>query len=150
MFNGEIRLYWLTLGLMQVAYFILLITKYTMLSVVVLWSNERLHFEMMHGLVRCPSSYFDTTPSGRLINKFSNDLGILDSILAYTFIDTIEGPIISIIMLINIFQINLFFIPPGLLNILVIVVFFIYCRSTIVESKQLDLRSKTPVFNMFN
>jgi hypothetical protein len=38
---------------------------------------------MFHGLTRCPSSYFDTTPTGRLLNKFSNDLGILDSTLLF-------------------------------------------------------------------
>ena len=44
---------------------------------------------MMHGLVRCPSNYFDTTPTGRLINKFSNDLGILDNTMAFVFTDMI-------------------------------------------------------------
>lgn len=58
---------------------------------------------MVHGLVRCPSGYFDITPTGRLINKFSNDLGILDNTLVFVFTDMIEGPIISLIMLANIF-----------------------------------------------
>jgi ATP-binding cassette subfamily C (CFTR/MRP) protein 1 len=44
---------------------------------------------MIHGLVRCPSSYFDTTPTGRLVNKFSNDLGILDNTLSFVFVDMI-------------------------------------------------------------
>jgi hypothetical protein len=48
---------------------------------------------MIHGLVRSPSSYFDTTPTGRLNNKFSNDLGIMDSSLQFVLIDAIEGPI---------------------------------------------------------
>jgi ATP-binding cassette subfamily C (CFTR/MRP) protein 4 len=104
---------------------------------------------MIHGLVRCPSSYFDTTPTGRLINKFSNDLGILDNTLSFVFVDMIEGPIVSLIMLANIFQINLFFIPPGIITLIFLVYFFIFCKPTIVESKQLDLRTKTPVFNIF-
>ncbi len=104
---------------------------------------------MIHGLVRCPSSYFDTTPTGKLINKFSNDLGILDDTLSFVFTDMIEGPIISIIMLANIFQINVFFIPPGVVTLIFLVYFFTFCKPTIVESKQLDLRTKTPVFNIF-
>jgi len=44
---------------------------------------------MIHGLVRCPSSYFDVHPSGRLINKFSNDLGILDNTLPFVMIDIV-------------------------------------------------------------
>lgn len=87
---------------------------------------------MIHGLVRCPSSYFDTTPTGRLINKFSNDLGILDNTLAFVMMDTVEGPIIGIIMVVNIFEINLLFIPPGLINIAFIIFYFMFCKKTIV------------------
>jgi ABC-type multidrug transport system fused ATPase/permease subunit len=87
---------------------------------------------MIHGLVRCPSGYFDTTPTGRLINKFSNDLGILDNTLAFVMMDTVEGPMVGIIMIVNIFQINLFFIPPGVINIAFIIFYFIFCKKTIV------------------
>jgi ABC-type multidrug transport system fused ATPase/permease subunit len=31
--------------------------------------------------MRSPASFFDSTPSGILINKFSNDLGVIDSSL---------------------------------------------------------------------
>ena len=105
---------------------------------------------MIHGLVRCPSSYFDKTPTGKLINKFSNDLGILDNTMAFVFTDMIEGPIICLIMLANIFQINVMFIPPGFVTIIFLIFFFNYCKPSIVESKQLDLKTRTPVFNIFS
>jgi hypothetical protein len=52
-------------------------------------------------------------------------------------------------MLANIFQINPLFIPPGAISIACLIFFFIYCKPAIIESKQLDLRTKTPVFKMF-
>ena len=148
-FFRDFQIYWLVLGIMQIFYFLFLCLKYALLSIVVLGSNEKLHEDMIHGLVRCPSSYFDTTPTGRLINKFSNDLGILDNTMSFVFTDMIEGPIISLIMLANIFQINLLFIPPGVITIIFLIYFFIFCKKSIVESKQLDLRTRTPVFNIF-
>lgn len=122
--------------------------KYFLLNLIVLNSNEAIHEHMIQGLVRTHSSFFDTTPSGRLTNKFSNDLGILDNMLAFVFTDSIEGPIVSLIMLANVFSINMYFIPLGVLNICFLVAYFLYCKRAIVSAKQLDLQTKSPVFNM--
>ena len=103
---------------------------------------------MIHGLVRSPSSYFDTTPTGQLNNKFSNDLGIMDNTLVFVLTDAIQGPIVSLILIGNVFQINLYFLIPGLLNIIFVIFFFIYCKKAIISVKQLDLKLKSPVFNM--
>lgn len=40
---------------------------------------------MIYSLVRSHSYYFDITPVGRLTNKFSNDIGILDNVIIFTF-----------------------------------------------------------------
>ena len=105
---------------------------------------------MMHGLVRSPSYYFDLTPTGQITNKFSNDLGILDNTLGITMIDCMEGPIISIIMLVNIFTIDLFFLIPGIITIVFLVGYFLFCKDTNVKVKELDLRKKSPVFSLVN
>lgn len=146
--NNE-RQYWLILGMLQTGYFVLSWLRYFFINIVILFSNEKLHELMVEGLVRSPTSYFDTTPSGRLINTFSNDLGLLDMTLAFSFTDMIEGPIISIGMLINIFTIELFFIPPGVANILFLILFFLYAKRPIVECRQLYLKLRTPVFGLF-
>lgn len=104
---------------------------------------------MIEGLVRSPTSFFDTTPSGRLINTFSNDLGLLDMTLAFSFTDMIEGPIISISMLVTVFTIEVYFIPPGVANIVFLIIFFIYAKRPIVECRQLYLKLRTPVFSCF-
>lgn len=52
--------------------------------------------------------------------------------LAFSFTDMIEGPIISISMLINIFTIEVYFIPPGVANIVFLIVFFLYSKRPIV------------------
>lgn len=42
---------------------------------------------MINAIVRSPGSFFDTTPSGILTNKFSNDLGVIDNGLILMMID---------------------------------------------------------------
>ena len=102
---------------------------------------------MLFGLLRSPTKFFDTTPSGRLINRFSNDLSILDTVVGYTLVDTIEGPILALVMLVNVFQIVPFFVIPAVANLVILMLWFVFCKRTIVQTKQLDLRMKSPVFS---
>lgn len=79
----------MALGLLQLGFFIFSVMKFFLLNIVVLNSNKQIHKDMIHGLVRSPSWYFDVTPTGRLNNKFSNDMGILDSMLSFVLTDSI-------------------------------------------------------------
>ena len=81
--------FWMVLGLLQLGFFIIMIIKYFVLNLVVLRSNETIHENMIHGLVRSPCWYFDITPSGRLTNRFSNDLGIMDNMVAFVLTESI-------------------------------------------------------------
>ena len=102
---------------------------------------------MIEGLVRSPSSYFDVTPTGQLTNKFSNDLGILDTLLAFIAIDALEGPIFIVVSMVNVFIIDTFFMIPGFFNLTFFVLFFLFCNQIILNAKKLDLRMKDPVFS---
>ena len=149
-FGSDDRLYWGIAGLAVFCFFFFAFVRYMLLYVVVLVSNEELHEEMIHGVVRSPSSFFDQTPTGELTNKFSNDLGILDNNLTFCFLDLIEGIILCLIIFGNTFAIDLFFLIPGIVCIVLMIWFFWFCKETVVEVKQLDLRLKSPLFSMVN
>ena len=148
-FISSLSSYWLLLGLLQLGYFVLQVLRYACLNMVILLSNQELHERMIHGVVRSHSRFFDLTPPGQLINAFSNDLGMLDMALPFSFTDMVEGPIISVVMLVNVFTIQLPFIPLGIANLLFLVLFFLYAKQPIVECRQLYLKQRTPVFGQF-
>lgn len=104
---------------------------------------------MVNGIVRSPGAFFDVTPSGVLINKFSNDLSILDNALALTMMDTLEGPTSIVIAIVNICQIYPYFIPPAVVILFCSILFFFYSRPVIVQCKQLDLANKNPIFHTY-
>ena len=42
---------------------------------------SKMHTNMMYRVARSKITFFDRNPSGRIINRFSNDIGILDRML---------------------------------------------------------------------
>lgn len=127
-FGNNDRFYFGILGLLLFNHFLVFIIKYIMLQMVLLYSNEKLHKVMIDGLVRSPCSYFDVTPTGRLTNKFSNDLGILDTLLGWTTLDSLEGTVYILASMASIFVIDLFFMIPGLINLLCVGALLFFCN----------------------
>ena len=54
------------------------ILKYLLSTLGVLSGNRKTHNEMVDSLGKAPISYFDTNPSGRILNRFSNDKSMMD------------------------------------------------------------------------
>ncbi|XP_006833709.1 PREDICTED: canalicular multispecific organic anion transporter 2 [Chrysochloris asiatica] len=43
-----------------------------------------LHQALLRNILRSPQSFFDTTPSGRILNRFSKDIFVIDEVLSHT------------------------------------------------------------------
>lgn len=149
-FGDNLQMFMGILAIILLQLFVFLIIKYFLIQMVIILSNDKLHKDMIQGILRSPSSYFDITNIGNLTNKFSNDLGILDTSLPYVVLDSLEGPIIALVMLGNIVSINIYFIIPGVINIGLLVILFCVCNKSIINAKQLDLEMKDPVFSTVN
>lgn len=80
-------------GIFLGVFLILIVFKYFLVAYIVNRGNRNLHHEMVEKLSRAPVSYFDKTPVGRIVNRFSNDMGIMDLTMFYFLIDSIDGPI---------------------------------------------------------
>jgi ABC-type multidrug transport system fused ATPase/permease subunit len=39
-----------------------------------------LHDRMLHNILRCPVRFFECTPVGRIINRFSTDMSVIDKV----------------------------------------------------------------------
>jgi ATP-binding cassette, subfamily C (CFTR/MRP), member 4 len=105
---------------------------------------------MIQTIVRCPGKFFDSTPSGILVNKFSNDLGVIDNTMIFGLIDALEGPIVILVAIVNICQINVYFLIPACILSAVAIGFFVYARPVIMGCKQLDLQKKSPIFHTYS
>jgi len=83
---------------------------------------------MIDAILKSPSNFFDKTPSGELINKFSNDLSILDNTLFFTLMDSIEGPMLTLVALVYVCTVNVYFIPSTIVLFVIAIILIVYSK----------------------
>ena len=88
---------------------------------------------MVYSNIRAPLSYYDVTPSGQIINKFSNDLSVLDYTFASQLNGLVNNIIIVIISFINIISLTPLTVFSVLIGVIIMIAFFLYSKSAFVD-----------------
>ncbi|XP_028966394.1 multidrug resistance-associated protein 1 [Galendromus occidentalis] len=109
-----------------------------------------LHKEMLRSVMRAPLSFFDTTPMGRLLNRFGKDLDQLDVQLPLmaNFMLEMFFQIIGVIVLIST-QIPIFLVVAIPIMSLFVALRQIFVRS-LRQLKRLEAVTRSPVYSHFS
>ncbi|KAE8330642.1 P-loop containing nucleoside triphosphate hydrolase protein [Aspergillus sergii] len=106
--------------------------------------------DAMYRLLRAPTSFFDTTPLGRIINRFSKDVQVLDNELGETLrLFLYLFLMVVAIMVLVIVYFHYFALAVGPLVAIVILI-TIYHRASVQSLKRHEAVLRSVVFARFN
>ncbi|KAJ6656004.1 hypothetical protein lerEdw1_004589 [Lerista edwardsae] len=113
-------------------------------------ASRRLHVDLLHNVLRCPMSFFERTPSGNLVNRFSKEIDTIDSMLPAIlkmFMGSLFNVVSACIIILLATPIAAVVIPP-----LGLVYFFVqrFYVATSRQLKRLESVSRSPVYSHFN
>ncbi|KAM4715891.1 ATP-binding cassette sub-family C member 3 isoform 2-T2 [Anableps anableps] len=111
---------------------------------------KKLHFNLLINKLHTPQSFFDTTPIGRIINRFSKDIYVIDEALPSTvlmFLGTFFVSLSTMIVIISSTPIFAVVIAP-LAFIYVFVQRFYVATSR--QLKRLESVSRSPIYSHFS
>ncbi|KAG5885794.1 hypothetical protein JTB14_031511 [Gonioctena quinquepunctata] len=113
-------------------------------------SSINLHSQMFHALLKAPMRFFDINPSGRILNRFSKDMGAIDETLPRTLLDAVQIVMVMAGILVNIAASN----PYMIIAMVLFGVFFIKIREWFILTAKLikhcESATKSPVFSHVN
>ncbi|KAJ8577547.1 hypothetical protein ON010_g1657 [Phytophthora cinnamomi] len=113
-------------------------------------SSKNLHNELFRRVLSAPVNlYFDVTPVGRILNRFSNDLDQMDSVLPQHYQSLFQslGVFVGclVVCALTSFWVGISYVPM----LVIFVITGVYFKQTSREVKRLEGVTRSPVFNLF-
>ncbi|OLY82777.1 Metal resistance protein YCF1 [Smittium mucronatum] len=123
--------------------------QYVLMSVCAVRASKITHENMLVSIFKSPMSFFDTTPHGRIINRFSKDQSTLDEEVPYSLSEwltellNIASNVVAIVFTLPAFFV--FAVPAAILFLKLQDIYLNVSR----ELKRLDSVSKSPIYQNF-
>ncbi|KAJ1735865.1 hypothetical protein LPJ61_000309 [Coemansia biformis] len=112
-------------------------------------ASTNIHQSMLTGVLRSPMAFFDVTPMGRILNRFSSDLQRCDEMLPRS-VSSMVSTVISVVSAVSVIA----FSTPMMLAIMLPLAFvYRYLQQRYLyssrELKRLDSTTRSPIFAHF-
>ncbi|OBZ84683.1 ATP-dependent bile acid permease [Choanephora cucurbitarum] len=113
-------------------------------------ASKTIHNQLLDRILRAKIRFFDTTPMGRIINRFSSDLECIDQAVAPSLSALLFSVIATAYVIILVSAITPAFIVPGILIALIFRSIGTYYLETSRDMKRLNSVSRSPIYVQFN
>uniref|UniRef100_A0AAX7SNQ5 Multidrug resistance-associated protein 4 n=1 Tax=Astatotilapia calliptera TaxID=8154 RepID=A0AAX7SNQ5_ASTCA len=109
--------------------------------------SQSLHNRMFSAILQTPVRFFDINPIGRVLNRFSKDIGLLDSNMPVTFADFVQ----IFLQILGVIAVAASVIPWILIPVVPLLLIFLYLRRYFLRTsrnvKRLESTTRSPVFS---
>ncbi|ERL93480.1 hypothetical protein D910_10770 [Dendroctonus ponderosae] len=113
-------------------------------------ASYRLHNRMFESIIKAAMRFFHQNTSGRILNRFSKDLGQVDELLPNAFIDTVQLMLTLVGSICVVCTINTWFLLP--VSLMMVLFYFLrkFYLKTSRSVKRLEGIARSPVFAHLN
>ena len=109
--------------------------------------SESLHDKMVVAVLQAPVVFFDSNPVGRILNRFSKDVGCMDELLPKTFLMAIQYSFAAFASCLLPIVANYWLLVAIVPLIAIIVYIGRYYLKTSRQLKRLESINRSPVFS---
>ncbi|KAF9584468.1 hypothetical protein BGW38_006357 [Lunasporangiospora selenospora] len=146
---GDLKYYLGIYAALSVLYIITIMCRQAVQYNGSLTASRSIHGRLLSQILNAPVRFFDTTPLGRIMNRFTKDVETIDqevapiaSNLMFDFLGTL-----TVVMVIT-YVTPQFLIPAFVISIMFVIMATLYLRSS-RELKRIESITKSPIFSHF-
>ncbi|XP_066143697.1 probable multidrug resistance-associated protein lethal(2)03659 isoform X2 [Euwallacea fornicatus] len=110
-------------------------------------ASTTLHNSMFNQIVYAPMRFFNTNPSGRVLNRFSSDMNQVDEALPSTMLDSIQNGLAVLATTVVVATVNPWMLVPTLIILFIFYLMRIIYISTSRDVKRVESITRSPVFS---
>ena len=113
-------------------------------------SSRNLHSSMLQAIIMAPVYFFDTNPCGRICNRFSKDIGVMDELLFFAFYDLFET-FWALFLAVGVPSVANFWVLLATVPLTGLVTYYgLYCLKTSREIARLEAINRSPLYSHFS
>ena len=113
-------------------------------------SSKHIHNSMLSAVLKAPVLFFDTNPVGRVLNRFSRDIGIMDELLPDAFLEAVQIILFCIGSIVLPSILNPWIILPAIPLLIIFFLFGRYYLATSRDLRRLEGINRSPVLAQFS
>ncbi|KAJ8967793.1 hypothetical protein NQ317_014819 [Molorchus minor] len=110
-------------------------------------ASKRLHNKMFSNILQAPMRFFDTNPSGRILNRFSKDMGVIDELLPRSTLEALQVFLVMAGILGLVFLMSPWMVLPAIVLGALFYYFEVVYVTGAQRVKRLEGVTKAPVFS---
>ncbi|XP_076254946.1 putative multidrug resistance-associated protein lethal(2)03659 isoform X2 [Rhynchophorus ferrugineus] len=110
-------------------------------------ASRKLHNGMFDKIVYAKMRFFNTNPSGRILNRFSKDMNQVDEILPITMIDTIQNGLTALFTTLVVATVNPWMMLPTIVIVGLFYILRVIYISTSRDVKRIESTTRSPVYS---
>ncbi|XP_036687279.1 multidrug resistance-associated protein 4-like [Balaenoptera musculus] len=127
------------------------ITRSLLIFCILVNSSQIRHNKTSESVLRVPVLFFDTNPIGRILNRFSKDIGHMDDLLPLTFLDFIQTFLLVTGVMVHAAGVMVAVIPWTAIPLVPLGIIFFVLRQYFLETsgdvKRLECATQSLVFS---
>ncbi|KAF9143708.1 hypothetical protein BGX30_014957 [Mortierella sp. GBA39] len=124
--------------------------SYKIIVMACVQASDRLHSKLLTSILRMPMNFFDTTPIGRVLNRFSSDIFSIDEMICWTFFDMFMfgGSVIgSLVVIATTTPVFLAIVPPVFVTYVFVMSYYIAASRAF---KRIESVARSPMYQHFS